>query len=885
MAPSGSGLPPGGTLTFVFTDIEGSTRMLGALGPAYDGVLATHDELIVAAAEAEGGHRFGSEGDAQYLVFDDATAAVRAAAAAQRALASMSWPEGVTVRVRMGIHTGPARRLGDGYVGLTLHETARIAAAGHGGQALVSAATAELVASRLPPGLELVDLGEHRLKDLAQPLRIHQLAGDGLEPTFPPLHSRAVAGAHLPARLTSFVGRAEVEAVVRRLESGRLVTLTGPGGTGKTRLAVEVATAVADRFADGTWFVPLETITEPELVPSEVVAAMGIGSGPDAPLERLLARLEDQTTLLVLDNLEQVTDAGPILTSILARCPGVSMLCTSRIALSVYGEQEFPVPTLTLPAAGTADLATVATSEAVRLFVDRAMAARPDFALGEGNAAAVAEIVHKLDGLPLAIELAAARLKILGVEALRDRLDDRLGLLTGGARDLPARQRTLRGAIEWSHDLLDVPDQRLFARLSVMAGGATFEAAERVCGPSSELGREVFDGIDSLAGQSLVSVADAAGEPRCTMLVTIREYATERLDASDEADVIARRHAEAFVALAEDAAPHLLGPDGQRWNDRLEREHDNIRAAFDWIVLADAAELGLRLVAAVWRFWQVRGHLVEGDRRTHAVLDLPSVAGQPPALRARAESAAGGISYWRSRPESTHRHYRAALEAARAAGDRKLLADALYEFGFATSPEAGDQQVRFTEGRPWFEESLALYRELGDRPGIASSTWALSMSLAAHDDLEGSARLAEQSLELSRELDDPFRTGWAAHLVGLGRLHAKRPLEAASYFRESLEIFEASGDQAARLLLLGDLAVLSEALGEWEPHWRFIGAALRVRDETGVEIWDETTTARFIGWSTRMTPENDEERTWLEAGRALSSDEAVAAARAYLDRD
>jgi tetratricopeptide (TPR) repeat protein len=417
-----------------------------------------------------------------------------------------------------------------------------------------------------------------------------------------------------------------------------------------------------------------------------------------------------------------------------------------------------------------------------------------------------------------------------------------------------------------------------------MSGGATIEVAERVCGPASELGREVFDGIDSLAGHSLLRVLDIAGTPRCAMLVTIREFALEQLEASGEAEALARRHAEAFVDLAEEAAPHLLGPDGQTWNDRLEHDHDNIRAALDWIVRNDAGELGLRMLAAVWRFWQVRGHLVEGDSRAHAVLELPSAAVGNPVLRARAESAAGGISYWRSHPASTHRHYQAALEAARASGDRKLIADALYDFGFAASPETADQMVRYNLGRPWFEESLELYRELDDMPGIASSTWALSMALAAHGDIEGSLALAEQSLELSRDLGDPFRTGWSAHLVGLGRLRTQRAAEAVPYFREALEIFEVAGDRAARLLLLSDLAAVCLERDEPEQHWRFIGAAVRVRDETGVNLFDEAESASFLGWSVRTVPDTEEQRAWLEAGRAMSSEEALAEARAYLDR-
>ena len=876
---------PLGTLTFVFSDIEGSTRLLQSLGRSYDALLETHDRIIRTAAETEGGRAFGSEGDAQHLVFAEVGAAVRAALAAQQALETQAWPEGVTVRVRMGIHSGEVRRLGDDYVGLALHETARIAAAGHGGQVLLSAASAELARDGLPEGISLQDLGEHRLKDLPHPVRLYQLAGAGLEATHPPLRTLEAVGARLPTQVTSFVGRTEVEAVSRLLASARLVTLTGPGGTGKTRLSVEVAAAVAPRFEGGAFFVPLDTISDPDLVASEIATAVGAVGGTEEPLDRLVAHLRDRAVLLVLDNLEQVVEARSTVSRLLADCPKLSVLATSRIPLSVYGEHEFQVPTLSLPRVGSGAVSDVAASEAVRLFVERGMAARADFTLTDANAAAVADIVARLDGLPLAIELAAARLRILPVEALRDRLDDRLGLLTSGARDLPERQRTLRGAIEWSHDLLDDPDRRLFARFAVMAGGASLEHAEHVCGPASELGREVFDGIDSLSQQSLLTVADEAGSPRCAMLVTIREYAAERLAASGEADSVARRHAETYLALVEEAAPHLLGPEGLAWNDRIEREHDNLRAALHWIVRSDEGELGLRMIAAMWRFWQVRGHLLEGHELAHAVLDLPSVPAQEASLRSRAEAGGGGISYWLGRPESTHRHYSAALAAAREAGDRKLLADALYDFGFAASPDTGTQLKRYRQGRPWFEEGLALYRDLDDRPGIASATWALSMALAADGDQEAAARMAEQSLELSRDLGDPFRTGWAAHLVGLIRIAMGEPHEAPAYLREALDIFQSTADESGTLLLLIDVAALAEARGDPERQWRHIGAASRARDDTGVNLVDELTTADFLGIHVRVVPESDEELAWFEAGRSLTHEEAVRAARDDLERD
>jgi predicted ATPase/class 3 adenylate cyclase len=866
------------TLTFLFTDIEGSTRLLQALGDDYAALLAEHDAIIRAVVAAHGGRAFGSEGDAQHAVFTDAASAVRAAVEAQRRLAGHPWGSGREVRVRMGIHTGEVKAAADDFVGLALHETARIAAAGHGGQVLLTAATRELLPdAALPEGASLVDLDEHRFKDLARPMRIFEVAIDGLQVEFPPLRSLEVVGARLPAQVTSFVGRSEVEGVVSLFGTARLVTLTGPGGTGKTRLSIEVAQALAPRFRDGTFFVALDAVTDAELVASEVAATVGLaGSGAGPPIERLLAYLRDRSVMLVLDNMEQVIEAGTGVARIIRECPAVSVLATSRIPLRVYGEQEFPVPALGVPPEGGRLGASEALGyEAVRLFVERAMAARPDFTLTDGNAATVGDIVRRLDGLPLAVELAAARLRTLPLEMLRERLSQRLALLTGGPRDLPSRQRTLRGAIAWSHDLLDVPERRLFARFSVIAGGAALPQAEPICGPPEDLGRDVLDGLQSLTEQSLLRVGDDdERDPRFAMLATIREYALERLGESPEAEAIRRRHAEAYLALAEEAAPHLLGPAGLRWNDRLEHEHDNLRAALDWIVGADEGELGLRMISSLWRFWQVRGHLDEAAERIAAVLGMASAASQPPALRARAEGAAGGVAYWRSQPAATHRHYAAALALGRQADDRALLAEALYNAAFAPLPSFDSQRERYLAGRPFSEESLALYRELGDRAGEASALWALAGAVAAAGDLSGYLELAGQSLELGRQLGDPYRTGWGAHMVGLAHLGADRLDEAAEAFRESLEIWASARDRSGIVLLLGNVSTLAQRGGRDEASWRLAGAAERLRVETGSDIATEE--AEFLGWMPpSVDPRTDEERGWFEAGRALSDDAAV----------
>jgi tetratricopeptide (TPR) repeat protein len=364
------------------------------------------------------------------------------------------------------------------------------------------------------------------------------------------------------------------------------------------------------------------------------------------------------------------------------------------------------------------------------------------------------------------------------------------------------------------------------------------------------------------------------------MLATIREFAAEQLAGSGEGPDLRRRHAEAFVALAEEAAPHLISVDGAAWNDRLELDHDNLRAALDWAVSSDEGGLGLRLVTALWRFWQVRGHLREGDARIHAVLELPSVADQPPALQARAEGAAGGISYWRSRVPSAHRHYSAALEHARRSGDRALIAEALYDLGFTPLPDALQQLDRLRAGRPLFEEAMALYRELDDPAGIASTTWALSMAAAAEGHPGLALERAAESLALSRRLGDPFRTGWSAHQVGLALLVLDRPDEAVAVFDESLSLWVAAGDKSGIVLLLLDIAMLAGARGRVARRWQLIGAADRGGRETGTDIVNES--VEFMGWNPRRTPESDEERTWFAQGAALDLEAAVGLAREEL---
>jgi predicted ATPase len=880
--------------------------------------LARHDEILQSVIEINSGYVFKTVGDAFCAAFASAPDALEAALSAQRALYAEDWNEGCTIRARMALHTGTAEERGGDYFGPPVNRVARLLSAGHGGQTLLSLATQELVRDQLPSRTGLRDLGERRLKDLIRPERIFQLAAPELPSNLPPLKTLDERLNNLPVQPTPLVGREkEVEEVcgLLRRDEVRLLTLTGPGGTGKTRLALQAAAELLDRFKGGVFFVVLAAITDPELVASAIAKPLGVQESADLTLtEALKYYLRGKELLLLLDNFEQVLEASPLVGELVAACPRLKVLVTSRTVLHLYGEHEYAVPPLSLPdPKRLPDLAALSQYEAVRLFIERAQAARADFEVTNENAPAVAEICARLDGLPLAIELAAARIKLLSPQAMLPRLGNRLKLLARGARDLPERQKTLRGTIEWSHDLLDEGEKTLFARLAVFAGGRTLEAIEAVCDPQGELPVDPLDGISSLLDKSLLRQEKGGREeePRLVMLETIHEYAREKLEQSGEAEEVRKLHAEYFLALAEEAGPELKGPRQVEWLEQLETEHDNLRAALSGSLAADEAEPALRLAGALWWFWFVRGHLTDGRRWVEET--LAKDGGSAMSVRAKALTGAGRLLLEQGDPEQATLLLAEGVTLFREAGHKQGLADSLDNLGIAWAHQGELERstALFEESLELFQdagdgwgvaeclnnlaliagirnereretalhgESLKVSRELGDKRGITMSLVNLANTTLNRGDYERAAMLCDEGLALGRELGDKSLTAELLGNLGLTMLFQGDSERATKLFEESLIVVQELGD---RYHLYADLMCLASAAAAERKSVRsarLFGAARGIRESTGIALLDlehRLLYERFLAISRSQL----EEEAWeaaSELGRSMTVEEAIA---------
>ncbi len=846
---------PTGTITLLFTDIEGSTLLLQQLGDRYESVLADCRRLLRRAFQAQHGQEVDTQGDSFFVAFARATDALSAAVESQRTLASHPWPEGAAVRVRMGLHTGePSLTHGD-FVGLDVHHAARIMSAGHGGQVLLSQTTHDLVEYDLPDDVSLRDLGEYRLKDLGRPIRLFQAVISDLPADFPPLKTLDTHPHNLPIQPTPLVGREREVATVCELlrrQEVRLVTLTGPGGIGKTRLSLQVAAELSEPFVDGMFFVDLAPLSDPALVVATIAQRLGIWEGTgQSLLERLKEGLHQKQALLLLDNFEQVLSAAVQVADLLTDCPRLKVLVTSRERLRVRAEQEFAVPPLALPATKQLpDLAALAQYEAVTLFLQCARAVKADFQLTTANARAVTDICAGLDGLPLAIELAAARLKLLPPQALQARFAKRLPMLTSGAQDAPARQQTLRNTIAWSYHLLSAEERCLFRRLAVFVGGCTLEAVEAVYEALGDETGKVFDGVASLIDKSLVQQrAQREEEPRLVMLETIREYG---LESARETEATRQVHAAYYLALAEEAAAKLQGPQQATWLERLEMEHDNLRAALGWFLERNgdgsSREMALRLGGALWKFWSARGLSSEG--RTFLERALAGSEGVAASVRAKALSAAADFALLQSVDDRTEALCQESLVLYRELGDTRGIASSLsmlawvaerrgnfaaasslIEESLARNRAVGDKdaiawslfsladnsglQGEYTRGHALFEESLAIYRELGNKRGIATSLKesALWLFVAQGDQAIVRARL-EESLALFRELGDKDGMAYYYWISGWVALSQGDTVTAQVLVDQSLALWQEIGNKWYTALSLGMLGKVAAHRGD-----------------------------------------------------------------------
>jgi predicted ATPase/class 3 adenylate cyclase len=776
---------PSGTVTLLLTDIEGSTELVQRLGDiGYARLLSEHRRLLRAAFAQAGGQEIGTQGDGLLLAFPRARDAVVAAVEGQRAIRTHGWDEGEAPRVRMGLHTGEPGSVAGEYVGLDLHRAARICAAARGGQILLSLTTSTLIEGSLPPGIGLRRLGSHRLRDLQQPESIFQVLHPDLPDQFPPLRSLDVFPNNLPRQLTSFIGREREMAEVNHLLSKScILMITGSAGCGKTRLALQVAGKLIDAYADGVWLVELATLTEPMLVLNKVASALTLREVPGQTLlSTLLEYLRIRESLLVLDNCEHLVTACADLVETLVRlCPRLRVLATSREPLGVSGEMVWRVPSLSLPETRQVpSVEHLVRYEAIRLFIERATAVQPGFAVTPQNAGSVAAVCRRLDGIPLAIELAAARMRALSAEQIAARLDERFSLLTGGSRTALPRHQTLRGTLDWSYDLLSRKERSLLCRLSVFAGGWTLEAAEAVCTGEGVETQDILDLLTQLVFKSLVVMGAQEGDVRYRLLETVRQYGQDKLNESADATVARRRYLDWCLHLAERAEPELRGVDQPVWLERLEVEHDNLRAALEWSkVPENDGDAGLRLARALSQFWNVRGHFSEGRVWLETMLSHNLDAAAP--TRAKALAGTGFLAYRQGDYDGSIRLCTESLALFRELGDLSGMGQALYVLGMIAESR-GD----YDRAKALLTESVALGRQVGDKRRMAISLNSIGEVARCQDDYAAARASYEESLSLSRDVGDQRGVTIALGNLGHVALHEGDHDGAAVLFKEAL---------------------------------------------------------------------------------------------------
>ena len=849
---SGQDLPTG-TVTFLFTDIEGSTSLWEQHPKAMRAALVRHDNLIEELVQGNSGVlvRPRGEGDSRFAVFTRASDSVAASCAIGQAFLIEPWAIPNPLRVRIGLHTGEADLRDGDYYGSAVNRCARLRALAHGGQIVLSSVTIGLVRDGLPEKIGLRDLGEHRLKDLQHPERVFQLTHPDLPADFPTLKSLDSLPNNLPLQLTSFIGREdEIKEVKELLTTTRLLTLTGSGGCGKTRLGLQALADLVDEFPDGVWVVELAGLADPALVVQETASALGLREESDplttgtpptggptptggngSLLTRLGEYLETKGMLLMVDNCEHVIEASATLVdTILRSCPNLRILAASREALGIAGETTYRVPSLSLPdPKNLPPVENLTMYEALSLFIDRTTAAQPGFRVTNDNAPAIAGICHRLDGIPLAIELAAARVKVLSVEEIMARLDDRFRLLTGGSRTALPRQQTLRAAIDWSYNLLSEPERLLFNRLSVFMSGWTFTAAEAICPGEGIENYEVLDLLTSLVDKSLVVTEEEVGKTRYHLLETVRQYTRDELLESGEAESLRDRHLDWFLGLAEESEPELRGPDQVEWLDRLEVEHDNLRAAIEWSLGREETEKGLRIAGSLWWFWFVRSYWGEGNEWLEKTTS--GVKGGSATVRARALNGAGFLALSQFDLGRVVELGEEILSLARETGDKKVIAGSLRTSGFGTILQGDHGQ-----GKALFEESLSLSREAGDKWEIAFSLFLLGNVASIQGEYGRVVELGEEGLSLFREVGDKWGIAQALGVLGEVAFNQGDYDRAKELFEESLTLSRELGSKgsiAGWLLYLGRVALIQ---GDYDRAKELFEESLTLFRELGGKI-------------------------------------------------
>ena len=907
---------PTGTITFLLTDVEGSTVLWEQYPEAMRAAMARHDALIEQAVANNGGMlvRPRGEGDSRFAVFETAAGAVRAAADIQRALASKLAEFPFAVRVRSGLHTGTADWRDGDYYGSAVNRCARIRGLAHGGQTLLSQATAELTRDALPPAFRLVELGTHRLKGLNRPESLFQLwLPDSLN-EFPPLASAESAPNNLPVPPTAIIGRrrevADITALVAD-ESVRLVTLTGPGGTGKTRLSLELGHALLEQFPDGVFFVDLAPITDPALVPTTVAHTLGLREGGGRPpFDSLKEYLATRQLLLILDNLEQVIAAAPFVGNLMAVAPTLKVLATSRIPLNLRGEREYPLSTLPVPPTGVDRTPSqLLEYESVRLFTQQAQSARPAFELTPDNAPAVVGICRRLDGLPLALEIAAARIRIFPPAALLTRLDQSMKLLVGGAADLPERHQTVRAAIDWSYNLLTPEEKRVFSRLSIFVGGFTFETAEAVANWDSSL--DILSGIEMLVRNSLVRQVDwPDDEPRFDMLLTIRDYAQEKLAESGELPAAGFAHASYFSTFAEQAMQHIMSREAMRWLARTEADHDNYRAAMAWsLEVPGAAGLAARVASFLSWFWFRHSHFHEGREWTERI--VRATKGEESEAAAMAHAAAAVMANWNGDLSVALDYISFATRLADAIGDEMNQAPCHFFYGvillnqgkhqpayryLSSAAELFNQlQWRWLQttslvhqsnaalglGQP--EQALRMLdaaypaiRQMGDQYQIS---WCLQNygEIARAKGEYARARAYYQEAETwAREAEAPAEDARFNHNFGYLALHEDHLDVAESLFRRSLDMFRVMVMKRGICECLAGLAAVAASRGGSDWATPLLAAAETQLNSYGASWWaaDQVEVERTRGRLRAALGDGEFDRLWRQ-GQDMSLEEAL----------